>query len=51
MKKKIDREIETQEEKEKRWAKARKNAASLARQCGIKINKKPAPKQTEVFDY
>ena len=51
MKKKLDREVETQEEKEKRWKKARKEAASLARQCGIKINRKPAPKQTEEFDY
>ena len=51
MKKKFDREVETQEEKEKRWKKARKEAASLARQCGIKINKKPAPKQAEEFDY
>ena len=51
MKKKLDREVETQEDKEKRWKKARKEAASLARQCGIKINKKPAPKQTEEFDY
>ena len=51
MKKKFDNQVETQEEKEKRWKKARKEAASLARQCGIKINKKPAPKQTEVFDY
>ena len=51
MKKKFDREIETQEDKEKRWKKARKEAASLARQCGIKKKKKPAPKQTEEFDY
>ena len=51
MKKKFDREIETQEEKEKRWKKARKEAASLARQCGIKINKKPAPKLSDEFDY
>lgn len=51
MKKKFDREVETQEEKEKRWKKARKEAASLARQCGIKINRKPTPKQTEEFDY
>ena len=51
MKKNSEKTIETAEEKEKRWKKARKEAASLARQCGIKINKKPAPKQTEVFDY
>ena len=51
MKKNSEKFVETQEEKEKRWKKARKEAASLARQCGIKINKKPAPKQSEQFDY
>ena len=33
------REMETQEQKEARWAKEKKTAQSFARQCGIKITK------------
>lgn len=49
MKQKREKHIETQEEKEARWAKAKKQARSFARQAGIKIDRKP--KLSELYDY
>lgn len=48
MKKQKSYSQETQEEKEARWAKQRRNAISFAKQAGIKVVKK-AKKDT--FDY
>lgn len=41
---------ETQEEKEARWAKQRKNAISFAKQAGIKVVKQKKT-QSDTFDY
>lgn len=50
MKKQKSYSQETQEEKEARWAKQRKNAISFAKQAGIKVvlHKKT---QSDTFDY
>jgi hypothetical protein len=49
MKKQKPFSLETQEEKEARWAKNLKAARSMARQAGIKVVKKK--KQSDMFDY
>lgn len=49
MKKQKSYSQETQEEKEARWAKQRKNAISFAKQAGIKVVKKKT--QSDTFDY
>ena len=49
MKKQKPISLETQEEKEARWAKNLKAAHSMARQAGIKVVKKKT--QSDMFDY
>lgn len=49
MKKQKQFSLETQEEKEARWAKNLRAARSLARQTGIKVVKKKT--QSDMFDY
>lgn len=49
MKKQKTFSLETQEEKEARWAKNLRTARSMARQAGIKVVKKKT--QSDMFDY
>ncbi len=51
MKKHQEKNIETREEKEQRWAKQLKQARSFARQNGIKVASSRKQTLSDKFDY